>query len=176
MNWSSTRPDPLKEGKLLMSDIDDADDWASKFVQRLAKNHQAKNEADALLMRKQAMIHAEAPYLWDRLRSAINERVGKTNALTKTEYFRASAQVQGSIEHRVQSPAGHLSLTFLSTVPIIQYTFMRAPQDARQDDKPETGELRFCVFYENVWLMDANRERMSAAQAAGHLLDLHAEK
>jgi hypothetical protein len=58
-------------------------------------------------------------------------------------------------------------------VPIINYTFIKTPRDVRQEPKPERGELRFEVFDESVWLMDANGEKISAAQTAGFLLDKH---
>jgi hypothetical protein len=64
------------------------------------------------------------------------------------DFFDASVPIPGTVEYTVKSSAGLLSLTFESTVPIINYTFIKTPRDVRQEPKPERGELRFEVFDE----------------------------
>jgi len=59
------------DGAVMMSD--DSNEWAGKFLTRLANKHQAANDADALLMQKRGMIHSEAPYLWEKLRSSMQD-------------------------------------------------------------------------------------------------------
>jgi hypothetical protein len=49
------------DGVVMMSD--DSNEWAGKFLTRLANKHQAANDAGALLMQKRGMIHSEAPLL-----------------------------------------------------------------------------------------------------------------
>ncbi|MEN3326083.1 MAG: hypothetical protein V7638_890 [Acidobacteriota bacterium] len=151
----------------------DSDEWASKFVGKLTEKQKDAADENALLRQKQAMIRGEAPYLWDKLRSAINERAGSVNALAKGEYFKASAAVQGYTEHTLESPAGHLSLFFQHEVPIIKYRFTKAFTDARATPKPVNGDVRFQVFDEKVWFLNSGEERMDVSQTAEYFLEMH---
>ncbi len=119
------------------------------------------------------MINSEAPYLWDDLRGAINERAGKANAFAESEYFCAAPKVEGRTEHTLESSAGHLLLTFQHEVPIIKYKFTPTFKSPRETPKQVTGEIRFQVFDEHVWFVGGDGTQMSVSQAAAYFLEMH---
>jgi hypothetical protein len=151
----------------------ESDEWASKFVTRIAEKRQAETDANALLMRKQGMIRSEAPYLWDHLRTAINQRVRSVNTLAKGEYFRATPEVQGYTEHTLESPAGHLSLIFQAEVPVIKFRYTKLVKSALEEPEPLTGEIRFQVFDGGLWFVGRDGTPMGVAQTAENFLNMH---
>jgi len=147
------------------------DDWASRFVAKLVKKQNDAKEQGRLSMHRKGMISSQAPLLWDDLCQAIKDKADNVNESRK--YFTCSPLIQGQTQHEVESPAGHLLLTYQDEAPIVKFTFTKAIQDARSKPELLNGDLTFQLFDESVWLTDKNGNRMGSSKAAEFFLDMH---